>query len=50
MDVVGEIALAEGVPLHELAADTSSLEELFLGWTGQGSPMSADVKTEEVAS
>jgi ABC-2 type transport system ATP-binding protein len=50
MDVVGEIALAEGVPLHELAADTSSLEELFLGWTGQGSPMRADVKTEEVAS
>src|SRR5918995_6203596 len=41
-DVIGNVALAAGVALHELAAHTSSLEELFLGWTGQGASMSAD--------
>jgi ABC-2 type transport system ATP-binding protein len=49
-DVIGDVALAAGVALHELTADTSSLEELFLGWTGQGASMSADLNTEEVAS
>lgn len=49
-DVIGDVALAAGVALHELAADTSSLEELFLGWTGQGASMSTDLNSEEVAS
>lgn len=36
---VGDVALRAGVALSELASDTSSLEDLFLGWTGTGSPM-----------
>ena len=31
---VGEVAAAEGIVLHELAADTTSLEEAFLELTG----------------
>jgi ABC-2 type transport system ATP-binding protein len=33
IEAVGDLALQAGVALHELAADTSSLEELFFGWT-----------------
>jgi len=31
---VGEVAAAEGIVLHELAADAASLEEAFLELTG----------------
>ena len=34
---VGEIAFAAGVPVHELVAEASSLEEVFLELTGGGS-------------
>lgn len=50
MDVIGDVSLTAGVALRELAADTSSLEELFLGWTGQGSSMTDHEDAEEVAS
>lgn len=33
-DDVGDRAFAAGIPLHELATGSGSLEELFLGWTG----------------
>jgi ABC-2 type transport system ATP-binding protein len=32
---VGELAFAAGIPLHELVADSSSLEEIFLALTSQ---------------
>ena len=32
---VGEIAFAADVPIHELAAESSSLEEIFLGLTAE---------------
>jgi ABC-2 type transport system ATP-binding protein len=38
MEVIGDVALRAEVALHELAADTSSLEDLFLDWTRAGSP------------
>lgn len=31
--LIGELAFAAGLPLHELAAGSGSLEELFLRWT-----------------
>jgi ABC-2 type transport system ATP-binding protein len=37
-DRVGEIAFAAGVPLHELLAEGSSLEEIFLELTSEPSP------------
>jgi ABC-2 type transport system ATP-binding protein len=49
-DVIGDVALTARVALRELSADTSSLEELFLGWTGTGSSMTPHVPTEEIAS
>jgi ABC-2 type transport system ATP-binding protein len=36
-DRVGEIAFAAGVPLHELLAEGSSLEEIFLELTSEPS-------------
>ncbi len=33
MSSIGDLAFANGIVLHELAADTSSLEDLFLTWT-----------------
>ncbi len=33
IDEIGELAFGAGVPLHELARQSGSLEELFLGWT-----------------
>jgi ABC-2 type transport system ATP-binding protein len=35
---VGEIAFAAGIPLHELVAEGSSLEEVFLQLTGEAHP------------
>jgi ABC-2 type transport system ATP-binding protein len=35
---VGEIAFAAGVPLHELVAEGSSLEDIFLELTAEASP------------
>jgi ABC-2 type transport system ATP-binding protein len=34
-DRVGEIAFAAGVPLHELASEGSSLEQVFLELTSE---------------
>jgi ABC-2 type transport system ATP-binding protein len=34
-DRVGEIAFAAGIPLHELATDSESLEEIFLSLTAE---------------
>jgi ABC-2 type transport system ATP-binding protein len=50
IDAVGEVALRTGVALRELAPDTSSLEDLFLGWTGTGSPMSVPTSAREGSS
>ena len=50
MEAVGEVALGAGVALRELAPDTSSLEDLFLGWTGTGSPMAASTSAGEGSS
>lgn len=50
MGAIGDVALATGIALRELAADTSSLEELFLGWTGTGSSMNTHTSVKEVAS
>jgi hypothetical protein len=33
---IGNQAYAAGVALHELTAHAGSLEDLFLGWTGDG--------------
>ena len=35
---VGEVAAAEGLVLHELRAETSSLEDAFLALTGDAPP------------
>ena len=35
---VGDIAFAAGVPVHELVADGSSLEEIFLELTTEPKP------------
>jgi hypothetical protein len=35
---VGEIAAASGVVLHELTAESSSLEDVFLELTGESRP------------
>jgi ABC-2 type transport system ATP-binding protein len=35
-DRVGEIAFAAGIPVHELATDSESLEEIFLSLTAEG--------------
>ena len=35
---VGEIAFAAGIPLHELVAEGSSLEDIFLELTAEASP------------
>jgi ABC-2 type transport system ATP-binding protein len=44
---VGEVALRTGVALRELVPDTSSLEDLFLVWTGTGSPMTVGTSARE---
>jgi ABC-2 type transport system ATP-binding protein len=36
LEAIGDIAFRAGVALHELAPDSSSLEDLFMGWTGSG--------------
>lgn len=36
---IGDRCFDAGIPLHELAAQASSLEELFLAWTGDSAPM-----------
>ena len=50
IDVIGDVALQAGVALRELVADTSSLEDLFLGWTGRGSSMTDHTTSKESAS
>ena len=35
---VGDIAFAAGIPVHELIAESSSLEEVFLSLTAESSP------------
>ncbi len=37
IDEIGDRAFAAGLAVHELAPQAGSLEELFLGWTGQPS-------------
>jgi ABC-2 type transport system ATP-binding protein len=49
IEAVGDLALQAGVALHELAADTSSLEELFFGWTDAATGPET-MQTEEPAS
>ena len=49
-DTIGDVALKAGVALRELVADTSSLEDLFLGWTGRGSSMTDHTTSKESAS
>lgn len=44
---IGEVALGAGVALHELAADTSSLEDLFLRWTGGPTTMDDHPRSKE---
>jgi ABC-2 type transport system ATP-binding protein len=50
IDAIGDIAFRAGVAVHELSRDSSSLEQLFLGWTGTGHTMQTRERpTEEVA-
>jgi ABC-2 type transport system ATP-binding protein len=49
MDEVGDVALAAGIAIHELTADTSSLEDLFLSWTGEGPSMGPHPRSEGAA-
>jgi hypothetical protein len=44
IDTIGQVALNAGIALRELSPDTNSLEDLFLGWTGSGTPMSTPSK------
>ena len=37
-DRVGDIAFAAGIPIHELASDASSLEDVFLELTSEPAP------------
>ena len=36
MEEIGEKAYAAGIVLHELSAQTGTLEDLFLNWTSEG--------------
>ena len=47
---IGDVAFRAGAALHELSRDSSSLEELFLGWTGDGSPIDISIPPEEVTT
>jgi hypothetical protein len=50
MDVIGDVALRAGLALHELTPDSSSLEELFLGWTGGSGAIDVRETAKEVVS
>jgi ABC-2 type transport system ATP-binding protein len=50
IEAVGEVALRTGVALRELTPDSSSLEEMFLGWTGTGAPMTVGTSAKEESS
>lgn len=41
IEAIGDIAFSAGVALHELSPDSSSLEDLFLEWTGAGKRVGA---------
>jgi len=49
-NTIGDVALQSGIALRELGADTSSLEDLFLGWTGNGSSMTDHTTSKETGS
>ena len=46
---IGARALSAGIELHELAAKSSSLEELFLTWTGSTHPQLSEHMIKEGA-
>jgi ABC-2 type transport system ATP-binding protein len=48
MSGIGDRACAAGIALHELAAESGSLEDLFLGWTSDNEP--SDVPTRHRAA
>lgn len=48
IDAVGDAAFAAGIRLHELSRGSSSLEELFLGWTGGSRSLAGREIVEEV--
>ena len=43
IDDIGERACDARLPLHELSAQSGSLEDLFLGWTGDQPVGASDV-------
>lgn len=49
VEAIGDVALRSGIALHGLAPDSSSLEDLFLGWTGEGAPMAGEPAREVVS-
>ena len=50
IDTIGDIAFRAGVALHELSADTSTLEELFMRWTGADSVDHQTARKEVVST
>ncbi len=50
MDLIGDLAHNAGIPLHELAAGSGSLEEMFLRWTGDDSAEATSRRSRLVPS
>ena len=50
IDTIGDVAFRAGIAVHELSRDSSSLEELFLGWTGAGHTMQSRERSREEVS
>jgi hypothetical protein len=50
VEAIGDLAFRTGIVLHELARDSSSLEELFLGWTATGGAVDIRQPAKEMVS
>ena len=50
MDLIGDVAFRSNVVIHELTADSSSLEELFLGWTATSGAIDIREPAKEMVS
>ncbi len=48
MTEIGDEAYGAGVAVHELSAQTGSLEDLFMGWTGDDGRRVPEPKPREV--
>ena len=50
IEEIGDRAVEAGIALHELSPHSGSLEELFLGWTGDATPGDVAASGREVVS